>query len=119
MRAQRQGNQWINPTVLCILAFIGLFAIFSKLYQLGRLITNWLFPSGGENQPVVAVEGAEVQLQLDNATLRLNITAYRDGKQLNISQMVNAPGAAPRPGSAEAPQPQPAETPRQEELYNS
>ena len=86
--------------------------------QLGRLITDWLFPPEGENQPE-PVEGAEVQLQLDNATLRLNITAYRDGKQLNISQMVNAPGAAPRPGSAEAPQPQPAETPRQEELYNS
>ena len=119
MRAQRQGNQWINPTVLCILAFIGLFAIFSKLYQLGRLITNWLFPSGGENQPVVAVEGAEVQLQLDNATLRLNITAYRDRRQLNISQTVNVPAAAPRLGSAEAPQPQPAETPQQEELTPS
>ena len=60
-----------------------------------------------------------MQLQLDSVTVRLNITAYRDGRQLNISQTVNAPAAAPRPGSAEAPQPQPAETPRQEELTPS
>ena len=56
---------------------------------------------------------------MHSATVRLNITAYRDGRQLNISQTVNAPAAAPRPGSAEAPQPQPAETPRQEELTPS
>ena len=118
VRAQGQGNQWINPIVLYILAFIGLLAIYEKLYQLGTLITDWLFPLEGENQPEPA-EGAEVQLQLDNATVRLNITAYRDGRQLNISQTVNAPAAAPRPGSAEAPQPQPAETPRQEELTPS
>ena len=99
----------------CILAFICLLAIYETLYQLGRLITNWLFPPEGENQPAVAAEGAEVQLQLDNATLRLKITAYRNGRQLNISQTVNAPAAAPRLGSAEAPQPQPAETPQHEE----
>ena len=119
VRAQGQGNQWINPIVLYILALIGLLAIYEKLYQLGRLITDWLFPPEGENQPVREVEGAEVQLQLDSATVRLNITAHRDGRQLNISQTVNAPAAAPRPGSAEAPQPQPAETPRQEELTPS
>ena len=122
VRAQGQGNQWINPIVLYILALIGLLAIYVKLYQLGVLITDWLFPPEGENhlpeQPV-QVEGAEVQLQLDSATVRLNITAYRDGRQLNISQTVNAPAAAPRQGSAEAPQPQPAETPRQEELTPS
>ena len=117
-RAQGQGNQWINPIVLYILAFIGLLAIYEKLYQLGTLITDGFFPPESENQPEPA-EGAEVQLQLDNATVRLNITAYRDGRQLNISQTVNAPAAAPRPGSAEAPQPQPAETPRQEELTPS
>ncbi|CAL1147466.1 unnamed protein product [Cladocopium goreaui] len=109
VRAQGQGNQWINPIVLYILALTGLLAIYVKLYQLGVLITDWLIP----------VEGAEVQLQLDSVTVRLNITAYRDGRQLNISQTVNAPAAAPRPGSAEAPQPQPAETPRQEELTPS
>ena len=114
VRAQGQGNQWINPIVLYILALIGLLAIYEKLYQLGVLITDWLFSPEGENQPE-RVEGAEVQLQLDSATVRLNITAYRDGRQLNISQTVNAPAAAPRPGSAEAPQPQPAENPRQEE----
>ena len=118
VRAQGQGNQWINPIVLYILALIGLLAIYVKLYQLGVLITDWLFPPEGENQPE-RVEGAEVQLQLDSATVRLNITAHRDGRQLNISQTVNAPAAAPRPGSAEAPQPQPAETPRQEELTPS
>ena len=118
VRAQGQGNQWINPIVLYILALIGLLAIYVKLYQLGVLITDWLFPPEGENQPE-RVEGAEVQLQLDSATVRLNITAYRDGRQLNISQTVNAPAAAPRQGSAEAPQPQPAETPRQEELTPS
>ena len=118
VRAQGQGNQWINPIVLYILAFIGLSATYEKLYQLGRLITDWLFPPEGENQPEPA-EGAEVQLQPDNATVRLNITAYRDGRQLNISQTVKAPAAAPWPGSAEAPQPQPAETPRQEELTPS
>ena len=114
VRAQGQGNQWINPIVLYVLAVIGLLAIYEKLYQLGRLITDWLFPPEGENQPDW-VEGAEVH----SATVRLNITAYRDGRQLNISQTVNAPAAAPRPGSAEAPQPQPAETPRQEELTPS
>ena len=122
VRAQGQGNQWINPIVLYILALIGLLAIYVKLYQLGVLITDWLFPPEGENQlpeQPVQVEGAEVQLQLDSATVRLNITAYRDGRQLNISQTVNAPAAAPRQGSAEAPQPQPAETPRQEELTPS
>ena len=122
VRAQRQGSQWINPIVLYILALIGLLAIYVKLYQLGVLITDWLFPPEGENQlpeQPVQVEGTEVQLQLDSATVRLNITAYRDGRQLNISQTVNAPAAAPRPGSAEAPQPQPAETPRHEELTPS
>jgi hypothetical protein len=114
VRAQGQGNQWINPIVLYVLAVISLLAIYEKLYQLGRLITDWLFPPEGENQPDW-VEGAEVH----SATVRLNITAYRDGRQLNISQTVNAPAAAPRPGSAEAPQPQPAETPRQEELTPS
>ena len=114
VRAQGQGNQWINPIVLYVLAVISLLAIYEKLYQLGRLITDWLFPPEGENQPDW-VEGAEVH----SATVRLNITSYRDGRQLNISQTVNAPAAAPRPGSAEAPQPQPAETPRQEELTPS
>ena len=119
VQAQGQGNQWINPIVLYVLAVIGLLAIYEKLNQLGRLITDWLFPPEGGNQPPEQVDGAEVQLQLDSATVHLNITAYRDGRQLNISQTVNAPAAAPRPGSAEAPQPQPAETPRQEELTPS
>ena len=50
VRAQGRGNQWINPIVLYILALVGLFAIYVKLYQLGVLITDWFFPPEGENQ---------------------------------------------------------------------
>eukprot|EP00435_Cladocopium_sp_Y103_P029029 s3632_g7.t1 len=78
VRAQGQVTQWINPTVLYILAFIGLITIYVMLYQLGRLITNRLFPPQGEEQ-LEPVEGTEVRLQLDDTTVRLNITAYRDG----------------------------------------
>ena len=45
VRAQGQGNQWINPIVLYILALTGLLAIYVKLYQLGVLITDWLIPA--------------------------------------------------------------------------